>query len=444
VVYLDQGSALQGFTIRNSGNAFWDAAVWLEGPATVNRNRVEHDAMGIVRYCFTTPCFDISSISGNLVANITNTGILVHGAGAMVQDNTVAGTGLQALTFEAPGAVGSASRNILSDGVTGLTEAPGVSADTNLLWQMQLAYGSGATPSPSDIQADPLFTNPAGDDYSLHAGSPARAAGGDLGAYPFTPFGIAPANLTAAQTSQGLQLSWPSTGAAGYYVYSNAPSGGYFGQPIDNGSATSALIPLPPAGSYNVAVSSYDAQHRESEITTAVANVAGVILAPKVAAIGQTVAVTVTGYAANEPVTLTIAGGSCPGGTSHPLLAGSTNSTGLLATSFVLPSLCTIVTRPDSSANAGTSVSIAATGAGSGLTTAATLAIPGTSVSAYAEGASVDLSGAGFTAGEQVSFVFKPTQSQTSLPAAVFPADSTGRVTGFTALPHSLIHGTYT
>jgi Cohesin domain/Right handed beta helix region len=264
VVRLGNGSIIRNLTIQHSGTTFWDAAIWADqGPVTITNTRILHSSMGIVRYCWSPPCSDTSTISNNLVGHNINTGILIHGAQAQVENNTVVNNKLQGITFEAVGGQGASIANILSNNQTGLTAPSPTMLVSNLLWMNGTTYGSNTPPGSTDIQADPLFVSASTSNYNLHAASPAISADGSLGAYPFVPVGKEPVKLNVTQGTQGVTLTWKSTGEAGYYVYV-LQSNGFFGAPIDVGNVTSYTFTSLPAGATLFAVTSYNSKHKES------------------------------------------------------------------------------------------------------------------------------------------------------------------------------------
>src|SRR5207248_4480364 len=243
---------------------FWDAAVWAgQGPVTITNNVIRNSSMGIVRFCYSPPCADTSTVTNNLVKNNINTGILIHGAMAQVASNTVVNNHLQGITFEASGGQGSSIANILYGNNTGLTAPAPTTLLSDLLWQNTTTYGPNTPSGSSDIQADPLFINAAKNNYHLHALSPAFSADGTLGVYPFIPKGKAPTNLAVTQSSHNVTLSWKSSGATGYYVYV-VQNGTYFSQPIDVSNATNYTFTTLQAGQVQFAVTSYNAQKQES------------------------------------------------------------------------------------------------------------------------------------------------------------------------------------
>lgn len=264
VVHLGNGSTLTGFTVQHSGTTFWDAAVWADqGPVTVTNNRIQHNSMGIVRFCWSPPCSDTSTVMNNLVANNMQTGILIHGAQANVTFNTVDSNQLQGITFESSGGQGTSVANILTNNTTGLTAPAPTTLTSNLLWSNTTTYGPNTPAGSSDIIADPLYVKSKSNYYALHTASPAISADGTLGAFAFKPVGKAPSKLTIKVSGQSATLSWPSTGAAGYEIYV-ANGSNFFSQPIAVGNVTSYTFSSLPSGSVEFAVTSYNTHHQES------------------------------------------------------------------------------------------------------------------------------------------------------------------------------------
>jgi Cohesin domain/Periplasmic copper-binding protein (NosD) len=264
VVHLGNGSTLTNFTIRHSGTTFWDAAVWADqGPVTITNNRILQNSMGIVRFCWSPPCNDTSTVTNNLVANNINTGILIHGAQANVVYNTVDNNHLQGITFEATGGQGISVANILTSNATGLTAPAPTTQTSDLLWKNTTTYGQNTSPGSSDILANPLYVKLKGNKYALHAVSPAISADGTLGAYAFKPVGKTPRKLKVTQNNGSVTLSWQSTGATGYEIYV-AEGSNFFSRPVDVGNVTSYTFSSLPSGTVEFAVTSYNSSHHES------------------------------------------------------------------------------------------------------------------------------------------------------------------------------------
>ncbi len=337
IVNLGNGSTITGFTIQHSGTNFYDAAIWAgQGPATVTNNHIMNSSMGIVRYCYSPPCSDTSTISSNLIIHNTYTGILIHGAQANVQNNTVVDNQLQGITFEATGAQGSSINNILTNNQTGLTATASTSLIHNLLWQNNPNYDPTTTPGANDLVADPLFINPSTSDYRLHAVSAGIDAAGVRGIYDFIPVGSAPINLAITKTSQGVTLSWSGTGASGYYV-ATAQNSNFFSQPIDAGNATSHTFSTGSlSGAVQFAVTSYDTQREESVPSFIEASISSLTpqtsLSHKSGIVGSANTITGTNFGANETVNVYW---KAQGG----LLLGTTatNSSGKATLNFTIP-----------------------------------------------------------------------------------------------------------
>lgn len=270
VVYLDSGATISGLSVQHGGSNFWDAAIWAGESATITNNRISNSSMGIVRYCFSAPCADTSIITNNLVTQTVNAGIVVHGARAQVENNTVVYNQSQGITFEAAGSQGTIANNIVTNNQTGIAAASATTLVHNLLWLNSADYQSGTSPGADDFVANPLFTTVGNNTYHLHAASPAHnSLDGDLGAYPFVSVGTAPTNFTVTQAPQELSLSWNGTGTAGYFLYIAQDPNFFFSQPINVGTATSYSFRSLMPGRYQFAVSSYNSQGQESSASYA-------------------------------------------------------------------------------------------------------------------------------------------------------------------------------
>lgn len=280
IINLNDGSTLTGFTVQHSGTDFWDAAVWIDGSATVTNLSITNASMGIVRFCFSPPCAGSSTITSNIIYQVTNTGILVHAATALVQNNTVVATQLQGITFEATGGQGSAIANIVDTTPTGLTGTSATLFSRNLLYGNSSDYASGTTPGSDDIDADPLFINSGANDFRLHTMSPGVDEDGLRGGAASTLINTIPSNITVNQTAQGVALSWQGSAVTGFYL-SYAQGSNFFSEPIDVGNTINYTFP--PAflsGPVEFSITSYDSQHNESLPAFAQANIASISLKP--------------------------------------------------------------------------------------------------------------------------------------------------------------------
>lgn len=335
VVYLGTGSTISGFTITNSGTNFYDAALWIpQGPATVTNMHLTQNSMGIVRFCSSAPCSDSSTITNNVITNNTYTGILIHGAQADVENNTVVSNALQGITFESS-AQGNIIDNIVTNAQTGITGTSATTLVNNVLWQNTNNYASGTTPGTTDAIATPLFLNASAGDYRVHAASAAINSVGTSGAYVFSPTGSTPTNLTASQSSQGVKLSWQTTGATGYTVCATGQNTSYFSQCFDAGNTTSYTFSSSSlSGTVSFAVASYDAQGQESfpAYINVVLATASIIVKPTSGAYNQNVTITGSKFGASELVNIYLDNTG-----TFSVASASATSTGSFTIQFKLP-----------------------------------------------------------------------------------------------------------
>jgi len=333
VVYLGNGSSISNVTIQHSGTNFWDAAIWVDpGPATITNTHLLNNSMGIVRYCYSPPCTDTSTITNNLVANNTYTGILIHGAQAVVQNNTVMTNKLQGITFETS-AQGSCIENIIASGGTGLTATSSTLLMNNLLWKNTNNYDPSTTPGANDVIAAPLFINTTLNDYRIHAASAAIDFIGTKGAYNFVPVGPTPINLAIAQTVQGVKLSWQTTGAAAGYIVCDDKGTGFFSECFNAGNTSIYTFkPSSLSGTVQFAVSSYNAQLQESFPAYLQTAIAAISISPAKGVYNQTISVTGTNFGNGELVNIYIDNTG-----TFPVASVSTTSTGAFTAQFQLP-----------------------------------------------------------------------------------------------------------
>jgi parallel beta-helix repeat protein len=335
VIYLGNGSTISGFTVQNSGTDFYDAAVWADqGPVTITNMRLMHNSMGIVRYCFTTPCPGNSTISNNIVIHNTYTGILVHAVEALVQNNTVIDNQLQGITFEADGSQGMCVGNIIAYNMRGLSATSATTLVNNQLWQNNPNYDPSTIPGSSDVIADPLFLNASSSDYRLHAVSPAVQSGVAIGAYPFTPSGTTPTNLSVTQSVAGVTVSWQTNGqASGYAVSYTQGSNPFFSQTVDAGNNSSYTFPFSQlSGPVTFGVSSYDGQHNESFAGYVQVTVASMTLNHGSGSYNQTITATGSGFGNGELLNIYLDTSG-----NFPLASTSTDATGNFSTQFTIP-----------------------------------------------------------------------------------------------------------
>lgn len=333
VVYLGNSSSISNVTIQHSGTDFWDAAIWVDpGPATINNTHLINNSMGIVRYCYTPPCTDTSTITNNLIANNTYTGILIYGAQAIVQNNTVVSNHLQGLTFETS-AQGSSIANIIAFNQTGLTATSSTLLINNLLWKNTNNYDPSTTPGANDVIAAPLFINTTLNDYRVHAASAAIDFIGTKGAYNFVPVGPTPTNLAVAQNTQGVKLSWQTTGGVAGYIVCNDKGTGYFSQCVDAGNTSSYTFkPSSLSGSVKFAVTSYNAQLQESFPAYLQAAIATISISPAKGVYNQTISVTGTNFGNSELLNIYLDNTG-----TAPVSSVTTTSTGSFTAQFQAP-----------------------------------------------------------------------------------------------------------
>jgi len=116
-------------------------------------------------------------IAGIRLADATVTNTLMYNNTIYKVNNAGAGVG-RGFTTNASGATNLFKNNIVSECDNQITwNAPGPTADTNVV------YGSSDETGTNAITTAPLFTNAAGDDFTLQAGSPCRNAGVYLPGY---------------------------------------------------------------------------------------------------------------------------------------------------------------------------------------------------------------------------------------------------------------------
>lgn len=391
VIYMGNGSKISGFTVQDSGTDFYDAGVWADqGPVTITNMHLMHNSMGIVRYCFTTPCAGNSTISNNIVIHNTYTGILVHAVEALVQNNTVIDNQLQGITFESNGSQGVCEGNIIAYNARGLSATSATTLLYNQLWQNNPDYDPSTTPGPSDLIADPLFLNASTSDYRLHSVSSAIQASAVIGAYPFIATGITPTNLNVTQSVSGVTVSWQTNGQASGYTVSYAQgSTPYFSQTVDAGNTNSYTFPFSQlSGPVRFGVASYDSQHNESFAGYVQANVATVTLGNSSGSYNQTITASGSGFGNGELLNIYLDNSG-----NFPLASTSTDASGNFNTSFTIPQAT------------GGSHTIVAQGFTSGIVSTTTLNINSSATLKYTKGKQGSknvMTGYGFAANETV------------------------------------------
>ena len=332
IIYLEDGSTLTGLTVQHSGTDFWDAAVWIDGAGTVTNTSITNASMGIVRFCFSPPCAGSSTITGNIIYNVANTGILVHSATALVQNNTVVNTQLQGITFESTDGQGSAIANIVYGTPTGLTGTSATALSRNLLYSNSTDYASGTTAGNDDIHADPLFINFSANDFRLHTMSPGIDQVGLRGGASSTLTSPVASNIVVNQTAQGVKLSWLGSGVAGFYV-SYAQGSNFFSEPKDVGyNHHNTFLPSLLSGPVEFAITSYDSLHNESLPVFAQANIASISLNPLKGVYNTPITITGSYFNPGDLVNIYLDSAA-----NVPITAFSADNTGSFSGTFTIP-----------------------------------------------------------------------------------------------------------
>lgn len=195
VVTLDDGSVIEGFTVTGGGQGYWDMGVFIgEGAnATVRRNRLTGNGVGVGAYCFGERCANRPVIENNVVDGNKVQGIGAHGVAVIALNNTVWGS-QRGIAVDVPGAV--IRGNIVGRNEwTGIGGATGQDVAYNDVWQAGTPYDQ-AQSGEGALSVDPRFVDAAKGDYHLAPGSPCIDAGdpavdrrdhdgtrGDMGAY---------------------------------------------------------------------------------------------------------------------------------------------------------------------------------------------------------------------------------------------------------------------
>ena len=275
VVRLSQNTLIKGFTIQNSGTGYFDAGIWIsQGTVTIQENRITDNTAGIWAWCFDpdTCAIDVT-VEKNIIdrnrsnAINSNDPVVFH-----VRNNTIADNGGSGLILNNKDSI-AVNNIIVQNGGDGIINNAASAVHHNDVWGNNRNY-VGGDPGDGGLSMDPMFRNSDGADYRLHAGSPAidhgSPDGTDMGAIPFSPVGTPPTNVHVIHpSSYTWTVAWDKvTSAAGYHVYLGAAPG-YYTQHFDVGVETSLeLKGLPGDLTYYVAVSSYDANGDESNVSS--------------------------------------------------------------------------------------------------------------------------------------------------------------------------------
>ncbi|MEO8084977.1 MAG: CAP domain-containing protein, partial [Ardenticatenales bacterium] len=236
-----------------------------------------------------------SAVIARNVVSGTERALIVDGA-AGVSHNTVVDNRFGILVGP-ESAVVVVDNLIASNGGTGLSIYDSGAGDPPTAWRNGAAhhnliadnltdYGDGLAPGDGDVNEPPFLLEPTIGNLSLGAGSPARGAasdGGDIGALPFTPDGVAPTDLAvglspdATADAPRWRATWTAApGATRYHLW---VSGAQDGQSWDWRLEVplsfnwSDLAELEIGHRYRVALSSVTADG-ESELSPEVAFVA--------------------------------------------------------------------------------------------------------------------------------------------------------------------------
>lgn len=276
VVYPSSGAWVEGFTIRGSGPGYFESGIWVsQGSVTLRRNRITANATAIWAWCFDPATCNIhvtleyNILDGNSADGVNSNGDAVFS----VRNNTVTGNGGSGLILN--NAASLAENNIVvSNTVAGIMSGSGPQVRYNDVWDNGQDYSAGLIPGDGSLAVDPMFRDAARADYWLYAASPVigygTPDGTDMGAWPFSPVGTSPGNVTLVQTGADTwRVDWTGTSAVGYRVY--------YG-PCTRQTTTVAYVGA--VNSYQignvsaddvgyVAVSAADAQGRESAVRLA-------------------------------------------------------------------------------------------------------------------------------------------------------------------------------
>jgi uncharacterized protein YkwD len=224
VVTASDGAALEGFTITGSGPDYFDAGVWVDqGQVSIRGNRIMGNSAGFWAWCYEPDTCNIEVLlEGNLVVENIGSGINSNEFPVIfLQGNTISRNGENGAVINNPFSL--VQNNIFfENAMLGLVNQAGAEAQTNAFWSNGIDNMGSLEPG---FFLDPLLADPSQGDYSLRAGSPVigagTPAGRDIGALPFEPSEeIGPFEVTLESVDDNTwELSWTTTGAAGYTIY---------------------------------------------------------------------------------------------------------------------------------------------------------------------------------------------------------------------------------
>ncbi len=275
IIRPSHGSLVDGFTIRGSGPDYYDTAIWVaSGSTTVQNNRITGNANGIWAWCSEpATCAIRVNIQYNIIDSNSINGVNSNEYAVFeVRHDTVVGNGETGIILN--NAASLAQNNIIVSNGNGLVNNAGAAMKYNDVWGNGQNF-VGGDPGEGALSMNPMFRSIPGNDYRLHAGSPAvghgTPVGTDLGALPFTSLGNPPTGVTAQRTGDmEWTVTWLDTGAVGYNVYLGTLSGLYTNR-FDVGNATTVVLSnLEDNPCYFVAVSGYNIAGDESLVSSEV------------------------------------------------------------------------------------------------------------------------------------------------------------------------------
>ncbi len=182
------------------GMVIWAAAPRVDGNRFMN-NSASTAGGGISMGNGATP-----SLFNNLLTNNAQDGVFVGSSSPVIVNNTIIGSGSPGSgdgirLYSSPGCgapyctAGSIINNIVISYEVGISGQGAITSviDYNDVWGNTTADYSlpaGVVTGTHNISLDPLFTNPAADDYHLQSGSPCVNAGDPAGTPPAPPTDI--------------------------------------------------------------------------------------------------------------------------------------------------------------------------------------------------------------------------------------------------------------